>query len=124
MRFWKKKYKVKKEKVNRGYKPSVASLNPWSKVFFIFALSGLVWGSVELLGLTEYDYITNSTNSTTSSSASTSSESGEVEDEFVVIQVSEEQLLEQINTIAYQDAIWPGYKGDKLDGDAVSKALP
>ena len=121
MRFWKKKYKVKKEKIDRGYKPSVASLNPWSKVFFIFALSGLVWGSVELLGLTEYDYITSGATSTTSSSTSTSSESGEVEDEFVVIQVSEEQLLEQINTIAYQDAIWPGYKGDKLDGDAVSK---
>ena len=121
MRFWKKKYKVKKEKIDRGYKPSVASLNPWSKVFFIFALSGLVWGSAGLLGRTHYDYITSSINSTTSSSASASSESGEVEDEFVVIQVSEEQLLEQINTIAYQDAIWPGYKGDKLDKAAVSK---
>lgn len=121
MRFWrKKKYRVNKDAKPRGVKPSVASLAPWSKVFFLAALAALVYGSAELLGLTKYEYIYNT--ASTASVGTNNNANGPVDsEEFRVIQVSEEQLLEQINAIAYQDAIWPGYRGDKLDGRAVSK---
>ena len=116
MKFWKKKKVIK-----RGPKPSVSYLNPWSKVFFFGALAGLIFGATELLGLTEYEYSNNNSSGVSGEVSQQSNTPNAAEEEFVVYQASEEQLLEQINTIAYVDAIWPGYKGDKLDGVAVRK---
>ncbi len=122
MRFWKKKkYQVKGYKVDRGVKPSMSYLNPWSKVFFTVALAGLVWGSVQLLGLTEYEYFDKNAGSGTEVAVNDPNTQNQDPAEEQIKTIDPEDLQNIQNTIAFTHAIWPGYKGDIYDGGAVRK---
>ena len=96
-------------------------LRRWSFVFFLIGLASMVW-------LADYalDFKTiylNETNQTGTSQvvASTGSNTDEAEEEFKVLQIDAEEIENLVNTIAYTHAVWPGFKGDVLDGTAVRK---
>ena len=123
--FWKMKKKYKVKQTDRRISSEVKKnpkkdLRPWSKVFFFGALASLIWGSNELLNLTEYDYSINSTGNTTYVSTTLPSDTG-VEDpsSINILSLELEQIENLANTIAGQNAIWPGYKGDPNNHVAV-----
>ncbi|MGI9548849.1 MAG: hypothetical protein ACR2M7_02575 [Bdellovibrionales bacterium] len=115
------------------YKGDVGKLHPkkwdkhdiskWSTPAMAWGLALLVWGSNELLNWTEYDYGTNNTgNTTTTVVASTPNTGGESdENTFTISKYTAEQIENLANTIAGQNAIWPGYKGDPKDHRAVER---
>ena len=125
--FWKmkKKYKVKNtdRRVSGEFKKNPKKdLRPWSKVFFTFALASLIWGANELLNFTQYDYSILNTSGTTSTVVVSDPNAGEsTEGTINILSLELEQIENLANTVAGQNAIWPGYKGDKSDHRAVNK---
>ena len=96
-------------------------LRKWSFVFFLIGLASMVWLADYALDFkTIYLNETNQTG-TTQVVASTGSNTDEAEEEFKVLQIDAEEIENLVNTIAYTHAVWPGFKGDVLDGTAVRK---
>ena len=125
--FWKMKKKYKVKQTDRRISSEVKKnpkkdMRKWSSVTFVFAVAALIWGSNELLNLTKYDYITNSSGHTTSVSTTLPSDTG-VEDPSTIniLSLELEQIENLANTIAGRNAVWPGYKGDPNDHFAVQK---
>ena len=103
-------------------KSKKADMRNWSGVFFTFALAALVWGSVELLNLTKYDIIYSNSSSGTSTTVVQPTEGNESGDDKInILSLEVEQIEALANTIAGQNAIWPGYKGDPTDHRAVQR---
>ena len=125
--FWKMKKKYRLKKTTRRVSSEVKKnpkkdLRPWSKVFFFAALAGLIWGSNELLNLTDYVYHTSTTSGTPITSTTLPGDTG-VEDPSTIniLSLELEQIENLANTIAGRNAIWPGYKGDPNDHAAVQR---
>ena len=99
------------------------SKNPWSGVIFSAALAALVWGSVELLNLTKYDYITIDPDLSTSDISTIPADPQQEEGEGTIniLDLKVEQIENLANTIAGRNAIWPGYQGDKEDNKAIQR---
>lgn len=120
----KKKYKTNntdRRISNEVKKNPKADIRNWSSVFFTFALAGLTWGSVELLGLTEYTPIVdNSSTGVTTTVVPPNTADTSAGDEKILV-ITPEELQNIQNTIAYTHAVWPGYRGDVSDGRAVRK---
>ena len=96
-------------------------LRPWSFLFFIIGLASMTWLADYALDFkTIYGLESNKTE-TTQVVATSGSNTDEAEEEFRVLQIDAEEIENLVNTIAYTHAVWPGYKGDVLDGPAVRK---
>ena len=96
-------------------------LRQWSFVFFLIGLASMVWLADYALDFkTIYLNETGKTGST-QVVASSGSNTDEAEEEFKVLQIDAEEIENLVNTIAYTHAVWPGFKGDVLDGAAVRK---
>ena len=125
--FWKmrKKYRVKKtdRRISDEFKKNPKKdLRPWSKVFFTVALASLIWGANELLNFTQYDYSILNTSGTTSTVVVSNPNAGESTDGAInILSLELEQIENLANTVAGQNAIWPGYKGDKANHRAVNR---
>ena len=125
--FWKmkKKYKTKKldYKVSAIPKKSKkADMRQYTTLFFTLALSGLIWAAYYGLIHKTYVYSTSNTNtaSTTIVVATPNSQVGE-DGTINILSLSVEQIEGLANTIAGQNAIWHGYKGDPQDHRAVQR---
>ena len=116
------------------YKGDVGPLPPkkWEKhdirkytiPVLAWSLALMVFAANKALNFTEYDYgIDNNGGSSTTVVAAASPNSGETESEskFIVQQFTVEQIENLANTIAGQNAIWPGYKGDPKDNRGVQR---
>lgn len=123
--FWmKKKYKVKKteRRVSMEVKKHPKKdMRRWSSVFFTTALAALVWGSVELLNLKQYDYSIIGAPSSTDVGTPPSGEPADQgsDDTINILSLELEQIENLANTIAGRNAIWYGYKGDPNDHGKV-----
>lgn len=122
MRFWMKKYKVKKNVPKRLPKKSKkADLRRWSGVFFWLGLSITTWAAYFAFihkNITYHDVVGTSQVVTTEISGDNTDTA---EEEFKVLKIDAAELDNIINTIAYTHAVWPGYKGDLTDGKKVRK---
>ena len=126
--FWKmkKKYKTKQldYKVSAVPKKSKkADMRQYSSIFFTLALSGLIWAAYYGLIHKTYVFSTSNSSGTPDDSVVVSqpnSVTGEGET-INILSLSVEQIEGLANTIAGQNAIWPGYKGDPKDHRAVQR---
>ena len=119
-----RKYKLKKGVAPLPPKKSKkADLRRYSSLFLSIGLASMIW--LAFYGLTHktYDYHTSNSNTTSSTIVVTSPQSPVDGDEGVIniLSLSVEQIEGLANTIAGQNAIWPGYKGDPKDHRAVQR---
>ena len=120
----KKKYKTnntERRVSNEVKKNKKADLTRWSNLFFTFALAGLTWGSVELLGFTEYSPIVDNSSTVVSTTVVTPNTTDTDAGNEQILVITPEELQNIQNTVAYTHAVWPGYRGDVSDGRAVRK---
>ena len=124
MRFWKKKYKVKRNVPKQMPKKTPrADLRRYSSLFFLIGLNITVWAAFYALDFKTFFYPDATNGGLNSANVvqqdADNAETGE--DDFKVLQIDAEELDNLVNTIAYTHAVWPGYKGDLNDGVAVRK---
>ena len=122
----KKKYRVKKtsRRVTKEFKKNPKKdMRSWSKVFFMAALAGLIWGSVELLNLKKYVYSINTTTGGTSVGVDNAPDPTSDGEEGVIniLSLDLEDIENLANTIAGQNAVWTGYKGDPQNHKEVQR---
>lgn len=115
------------------YKGEVGPLHPkkyssrdvrkWSTPVLALAFGFMVWGANKALNFTQYEYFTveNRTNTEVETSSNQNPEDESDKDKIVIQSLSIEQIENLANTIAGQNAIWPGYKGDPKDHRAVQR---
>ena len=116
MKFWRKK-----KQIARGHKPSTRDRDYLSTPLFLFALAGLLFGSLKALGYKTWTYADVNGSNTNTTTVVSGQNTQENEEEEQVLKIDPEQLEKIVNTIAYTHAVWPGYKGDLNDGFAVRK---
>ena len=127
--FWKmrkSKYKVNpnaKKVAGIPKKSKKADMRRHSTVIFLLALSGLIWGTYYAFIHKTIEYHNNGSTGVTTTTVvqqqpNSNTEDGEV---FILKDYSVEQVENLANTIAGQNAIWPGYKGDPKDHQAVQR---
>ncbi len=117
----------------RQYKGEVGPLPPkkWDKrdirkyttPVLAWSLVLMLWFSNKALNFTEYydDASGQGGNSTEVAAAATQNSAESEESKFVIKNFTVEQIENLANTIAGQNAIWPGYKGDPQDHRAAQR---
>lgn len=118
MRLFKKKNKYVPRQPKKSKK---ADIRRYSFIFFLIGLNITVWSAWFAFDFKSI-YLNESNKANTSVVTNDNSvNNSEAEDEFKVVQIDPEELETLVNTIAYTHAVWPGYKGDVLDGFSVRK---
>ena len=120
----KAKYKVRKNVgPQQPKKWASRDIRPWSPVFLSLSLAALTWLLNYQVKIDEDD-LRNGSNGNSESvvantNASNTTEGGD--DKINILSLELEQIENLANTIAGQNAIWPGYKGDPKDHRAVQR---
>ena len=119
----KKKYKARKD-VGPLHPKKYAKrdIRKWSMPILSLALAGLTWLVNYQVTVTPED-LRNSVHYQVDSAPASSNSSNEdtSKEKFVISQFSVEQIENLANTIAGQNAIWPGYKGDEKNHREVQR---
>ena len=116
-----KRYRLKK-----GVGPLPPKKNPkkdlrrYSSIFFLIGLSMVVWGFYYAFEYKTYEDSTNGSSGSASDSVVVSPNPNEGGDGTInILSLELEQIENLANTIAGQNAVWPGYRGDQKDHQAV-----
>ncbi len=116
------KYRTKKlnYKVSAVPKKSKrADLRNYTTVLTVWALNLVLFGTLSAFEYKTWFYPEASNSTSTSTSVVVPDSVDSDSDEVPILSIDPEQIENLVNTEAFTHAIWPGYKGDKKDGNKV-----